>query len=178
MRCINAGPFCVPPLRQGLSRLSFQTLYKICETHKATRDFWWLSSLIMEMLHKHVSYGYLCYSKTLTNCYQKIKDTFPRLIHDLLTVCFYAFYKAEPDKELTLLVYEAQFSHILQLEATNPASAFPLNVLDALERQLHRIIGVIVTLHPQPQRFVFTGRHYAMISGHFIDSYLRSGCWR
>jgi len=73
-----------------------------------------------------------------------------------------------------LLVYEAHYSHRLQVEASNPASEFPLNIFRGIKQRLRQIIKELVTLHLERQRFELTGKHYAMVAEHFIDNYLKS----
>jgi len=107
--------------------------------------------------------------ETVTNERQNLEEEFPHLITDLTTVCFEAFRKADPDEVLTLLVYEA---HRPMIEASNPASVFPFNVVADITQPIKRIINKIVTQHPQRQRIEFTGKHYALIAYYYLDRYL------
>jgi len=67
LRCIFAGPFCTPQLREELSRLSFQALYRVFEIGGLVEDFWLLASTIIEMLYDRVSRDYLHCAETVTN---------------------------------------------------------------------------------------------------------------
>ena len=168
--CISAGPFCTPRLREELSQLSLQALYGRFEINMFTWEFWTLTSTIIEMLHNKVSHGYLHCGATFTNKCQNLLEQFPHLITDLPTVCFEGFRKANPDKALILLVYEAHFSHIPQFTTLNPALAFDLLYIG---HQIRGIIKMIVTLHPQRYKLKFTGQHYAVVACHSINVILK-----
>jgi len=163
----SAGPFCTPRLRDELNQLSFQALYGVFEFNMRTKDFWHLTSKTFEMLHNIVSHDHLHCSETVTNECQNLSEEFSHFITDLATVCFKAFHKIGQDGTLTLLVYEAHYSHILQVEASNPASAFLLGL-----SPIHRIIKRIFTLHPQRHRLQFTGQCYALVAEYYMNSYL------
>ena len=126
------------------------------------------------MLHYRVSCGYHQYGQRLTKNYQNFEEEFSHLILDLPNVCFQAFQNADLDKWLTLFVYEAQYSHFLRVEASNPASAFPLKIGAFLQREIRQIIKRTVTLHPQRQRFLFDGDHFTIVARHFVVCHLRS----
>jgi len=142
--------------------------------HKVTYHLWRLASIIIEMLHNQVSCDYLHCIEALTKKCQNIEEQFPHLISDILTVCIKAFQTEHPDEWMTLLVYEVQYSHIMRVKATNPASVFPLDIIPGIKQQFHLIIKRISTLHPQKQGFVFTGQHYAMVAQHVIQNHLNS----
>jgi len=131
-----------------------------------TWDFWFLSSEIIKMLDKQVSRGYLNGGKTVTKWRQKLEDQFPHLISDLQAVCFQK--KPVPNDELILLVYESQYSHILQVDASHPASAFPLNVHTEADKDLCWIIKRLFTPHPLQQGLEFTGQHYTIVAKYFM----------
>jgi len=73
---------------------------------------------------------------------------------------------------LTLLVYEAFYPHILQVEVSGPASVLSSSVVDHLNQQIIYIIRVIVTQHPERRRLDFKEQHYAMVAWHFMLVYL------
>ena len=115
------------------------------------------------MLDNKVSHDYVHCGETFTNKCQNLLEQFPHLITDLPTVCLKGFRKADPDEPLTLLVYEAYYSHIPQFTTLNPASAF--DFLD-IGHQIRGIIKRIVTLHPQQYSLKFTGQHYTVVACH------------
>jgi len=161
--CISAGSFCTPRLREELSQLPLQALYGAFEIYGYTQQFWKLTSTIIEMLHNKVSRDYLRCGEIFTHRYQNLLKQFPYLITDLPTVFFEGFHKADPDETLTLLVYEAHYSHIPQFTTLNPASAFDL---PHIGHQIRGIIKRIVTLHPQQYSLKFTGQHYTVVACH------------
>lgn len=112
--------------------------------------------------------------KDLPKKYQNFEEEFSHLIFDLPNVCFQAFQNADLDKWLTLFVYEVQYSHFLRVEASNPASAFPLKIGSFLQREIRQIIKRTVTLHPQRQRFLFDGDHFTIVARHFVVFHLSS----
>jgi len=126
------------------------------------------------MLHYRVSHGYQQYGQRLTKKYQNFEEQFSHLISDLPNVWFQAFQNADLDKWLTLFVYEVQYSHFLHVEASNPASAFPLKIGSFLQWEIRQIIKRTVTLHPQRQRFLFDGDHFTIVACHFVVCHLRS----
>ena len=67
------------------------------------------------------------------------------------------------------LFYKAHYSHLLQVEASNPASMFPFNMKP---EHIDQIVKQILTLHPELQRFELRGQHYAMVANHFMHRYL------
>jgi len=67
IKFFEAGPCCTPQLQEELRKLSFQTLYSVCEISKATEEFWYLSMQIIKMLDKRVSRDYLNCDETLTS---------------------------------------------------------------------------------------------------------------
>jgi len=130
-------------------------------------------SKIIEILRNQVRCIFFIV-KTVTNLFpnlRDLKDQLSHLISNLSKVCFHAFRKPHPDKELTLLIYEANYLHVLQLEASNPASVFSFNVLSAIKEQIRHIIRIIVTLQPERQIFDFTEQHNAMIAQYFMLAY-------
>jgi len=68
-------------------------------------------------------------------------------------------------------MYEVQHSHILQVEASNPASAFPL-VVDTKYDGFSRLFKILFTNHPQYQRLEFTGQHYTTVAEYFMTKFL------
>jgi len=164
-----------PQIQQELSQLSLQTLYGSCELHELTRQFWCISSKIIEMMHNQVSCDYLHYGETMTDKYQNLVEQFPQLTYDLPPVCFRAFEKTDPDEDLTLLVYEARYSHILQVEALKPALAFPFEFGSFFfGKETCDIIRRIVALHPQRHRLEFTAYHYATVAQYIMNGGLSS----
>jgi len=115
------------------------------------------------MLDNEVSHDCLHCGATFTNKCQNLLEQFPHLITDLPTVCFEGFRKADIEKTLTLLVYEAHYLHIPQFTTLNPASAFDLPYLG---HQIRGIIKRIVTLHPERYNLKFAGQHYAVVAHH------------
>jgi len=99
-------------------------------------------------------------AKQLLKKFQNLEEQFPHLITDIATVCFEAFHKINLDETLTLLLYEAHYSHVLRVEASNPASAFDI---PDVKQRMRGIIMRIVTVHPQRHRLKFTGQHYALV---------------
>ena len=167
--CIRAGSICTPRLQE---ELSFQALYRAFKVIGRIEYFWDLTWSIIEVLHHRVGYDYLHRGERLTHKCQNLLEKFPRLITDFLTVCFEAFHEASLNDTLTLLVYEALYPHILQVEASNPASAFPLIIVPPRGRQIRGIITRVVTLHPQRHRLELTGRHYALVAWFSLEKYL------
>ena len=129
------------------------------------------------MQHKQVSDDYLHYGETVTNHHQNLEEQFPQLISELSSICFQAFQKQ--DESLTCLVYEAHCSHLLQLEASKHALAFPFDILPEMKPPILQIIKRIITLHPQKQIFEFTARHYATVAQRLVrrhsDIFLDNG---
>jgi len=140
--------------------------------HNLTHIFWYLVSAFIEMVHTQVSSDYLHCSEAVTNGWQNFLENFPHLIPDLATVCFQAFQKGDPEKELILLVYEAHYPHVLQVEASNPASMYPLNIDPDMKQGIGEVIRKIVASHAQMRRCIFTGQHYAMVALYFMGNYL------
>ena len=70
---------------------------------------------------------------------------------------------------MTLLIFRINYSHFLQVEASNPASAFPINDRSDHESE---IVNQTLVLHLELQRFEFTKQHYAMVAYYFMDKYL------
>jgi len=175
VNCIRAGSFCTPRLREELSQLSLQALYRIFEVNRLTGGFWSLISTIIDMLHHQVSHNYLYSGETVTNKCQNLSKQFPQFIIHLPTVCFQAFHKPDLDETLILLVYEAHYSHILEIEASNPASTFPLR---RVGQRIRGIIKRIGTLHPHRHKLKFTMLHYALVALYWMDDYLNSGSSR
>jgi len=73
---------------------------------------------------------------------------------------------------LTLLIYEANYPHVLQLEASNPALVFSFHFLSAVKEQIRHILRTIITLHPERQIFVLTEQHNAMVAQYFMLAYM------
>jgi len=119
------------------------------------------------MQHKQVSSNYLHYGETFTNQHQNLEEQFPQLISELSSICFQAFRKL--DESLICLVYEAHYSHFLQLEASKHALAFPFDILPEMKPPIRQIIKRIITLHPQQQRFEFTAQHYATVAQRLVN---------
>jgi len=65
---------------------------------------------------------------------------------------------------LTILVYEAQYSHLLEVEVLNSTFAFVFNVSKDIKQQIRHNIKRIITLYSQQQIFEFTGQHYAGVA--------------
>jgi len=67
-----------------------------------------------------------------------------------------------------------QYSHLLQLETSNAALSFPLNLVPQIGQQICRLIERIISLHSQTQRLEYTGQHYAVVALDFMETYLTS----
>jgi len=72
------------------------------------------------------------------------------------------------DEELISLIYEVQHSHILQVEASDSASVFPLVVDTAYHRVFHQVLKRVFTKYPQYQQLKFTGQHYTAVAEYFM----------
>ena len=103
--------------------------------------------------------------------YQNLEGQFPCLISDLSTVCFQAFQRPDVDESLICLLYEAHYSHLLQIEVFYSDFAPPFNILQGIKPQIRQIIKRINTLRPQQQTLEFTGEHYATVAKILIWSY-------
>ena len=108
----------------------------------------------------------------ISNQCQNLKEQICHLISDLSTVCFQAFQKPYIDRWLTCLVYEANYSHLFQVEVSNSALTFPCRHLKRLSPQMRQNIKTIFTIHPQRQRLKLTGQHYAVVAQHLMEDYL------
>jgi len=65
-----------------------------------------------------------------------------------------------------LRFYEARYSHLFQVEASNPASGFPSALFS---KHIDRIVGQTLSLRPELQRFELTGQHYAMVATYVMN---------
>jgi len=119
-----------------------------------------------------VSRAYLHWVEPLTNECQSFEGQFPHLIFDLQTVCLEAFQQEHPDNFVTSAFYKARYSHLLQVEVSNPASEFPFAFSP---KNIDQIVGQILSLRPELQSFEFTGQHYAIIAEYFMECYLCFG---
>ena len=72
------------------------------------------------------------------------------------------------DEELISLIYKVQHSHILQVEASDPASVFHLMDDTEYFEPFDRVIRILFTEHPQYQRLEFTGQHYTIVAEYFM----------
>jgi len=72
------------------------------------------------------------------------------------------------DKDLLSLIYEVQHFHILQVEASEPASVFPLQAYDKYFNTFHWVVMILFTKHPQYQRLEFTEEHYTKVAEYII----------
>jgi len=62
-----------------------------------------------------------------------------------------------------------QHFHILQVEAAEPASVFPLGRLyDEDWETFHWVVMILFTKHPQYQRLEFTEEHYTEVAKNII----------
>ena len=166
--CIKASPCCTLQLQEELSQLSFQTLYSVCEISKATEEFWYLPMEIIKMLEKRVSRDYLNFDETLTSWRQNLQEQFAHLISDLQAVCLRTLGICQ-DKELLSLIYEVQHFHILQVEASEPASLFPLwRPSNEYRETFHWVVMILFTKHPQYQQLEFTEEHYTKVAEYII----------
>ena len=68
---------------------------------------------------------------------------------------------------MTLLVYQVHHPYVLQVEASNPASGFSLDLVDGVKQEIRQIIRTVIQ-SPEEQRLDFTERHYAMIAWRFM----------
>jgi len=66
------------------------------------------------------------------------------------------------------MIYEVQHSHILQVEASDPALVYPLTVYMESNASFYRVIKILFTKHPQYQQLEFTGQHYTTVSEYFM----------
>jgi len=66
------------------------------------------------------------------------------------------------------MIYEVQHFHILQVEASEPASVFPLWPFDEYEHTFHWVFTILFTKHPQYQRLEFTEEHYTEVAENII----------
>jgi len=162
----EAGPCRTPQLQEELNQLSFQTLYSVCKILKATVTFWYFSMDIIKMLDKQVSRDYLNCDETLTSWRQNLQEQFAHLISDLQAV----FLRTEDtwDDNLLSLIYEVQNFHILQVEASEPASVFPLWPYKEYRESFHWVVMILFTKHPQYQRLEFTEEHYTKVADNII----------
>jgi len=79
------------------------------------------------------------------------------------------------DEESISLMYEVQHSHILQAEASVPASVFSLVVdtqYEGYDEPFERVIRILFTKHPQYHRLEFTAQHYTTVAEYFITEFL------
>jgi len=65
-------------------------------------------------------------------------------------------------------MYELRHPHILQVEALNPASVFPLRIGMIHEDVFHRIFKILFIKHPQYQQLEFIGHHYTIVAEYFM----------
>ena len=62
-----------------------------------------------------------------------------------------------------------QHFHILQVEASEPASVFPLTrPYDEYQDTFHWVVMTLFTKHPQYQRLEFTEEHYTEVAENII----------
>lgn len=71
-----------------------------------------------------------------------------------------------------MLVYEAHYSHVLRLEASNPASVFSFNVVGHIKQKIRDVIQGIITMHPERWRLDLTEQHYAVVAWYSMRFYL------
>jgi len=121
---------------------------------------------IIKMLDKRVSCDYLNCDETLTSGRQNLQEQFAHLISDLQVV----FLRTEDtwDDDLLSLIYEVQHFHILQVEASEPASVFPLWPYDEYDDTFHWVVMTLFTKHPPYQRLEFTEEHYTKVARNII----------
>ena len=133
--------------------------------------FWKLLSYILETLHNQVRHDHVHFTQHSLINSQNLENKYPHLISDLASVCVHAFEKTEPDPALSVLVYYEHYSHLLHIEALNPASVFPPFILSYLEfgPQTHQVIKKIVAEQTKLQRDMLTGPHYATVAQYFMD---------
>jgi len=72
------------------------------------------------------------------------------------------------DKDLLSLIYKVQHFHILQVEASEPASVFPLWPYDEYDDTFYWVVMTLFTKHPQYQRLEFTEEHYTDVAENII----------
>ena len=168
--CIGAGPCCTPQLQEEISQLSFQTLHGVSEIFRQTDVFWWFSEGVIQMLEKKVSGDYLNWGEWDTNGRQNFQEQFPHLISDLQAVCLQTV--SISNRKLVSLIYEVQHSHILQVEASDPASVAPLMVYMGYKEPFDRVFEILFTKYPKYQRLEFTGQHYTTVAEYFVTCFL------
>jgi len=76
--------------------------------------------------------------------------------------------KHESDQDPILLIYEAQYSHILQIEPSNLASVFPLKLLPGADKNLRWTINRLFIQNSPLQGVEFIGQHYMVVAKHFM----------
>jgi len=118
------------------------------------------------MLEKQVSCDYLNFSESVTNRQQNLQEQFSHLVSDLQAVCLRTV--SISDEELVSLIYEVQHSHILQVEASDPALLFPLMGHIYFFGPFDWVFRTLFTKHPQYQRLEFTGQHYTTVAEYFM----------
>jgi len=166
--CFRAGSCYTPQLQEELSQISFQTLYSVCKISKATDEFWYLLVVIIKMLDKWVSRDYLNCDEILTSWRQNLQEQFAHLISDLQAVCLRTEEICQ-DEDLLSLIYEVQHFHILQAEASEPTSVFPLGELyNEHEDSFYWVSTTLFTKHPQYQWLEFTEEHYTKVARNII----------
>jgi len=95
-----------------------------------------------------------------------MQEQFTHLFSDLQAVCL----RTEDiwNDDLLSLIYEVQHFHILQVEASEPALVFPLQLYYEYPYPYHWIVMILFTKHPQYQRLEFTEEHYTEVARNII----------
>lgn len=109
-------------------------------------------------------------------------NQYSHLIIDFASVCVRAFQKTDPDEHLSTLVYYEEHSHIHQIEAPCPASAFSILVLLSsnmhIGPRMHLLIKTVIATRTGLQRNALTRQHYATVAGLFLRRHqVRSFQW-
>jgi len=81
--------------------------------------------------------------------------------------------QSDSNERLILLIYEARYSQILQVEVSNPDSVFPFKVdIDGIEgyKHLFWIIKRSFTPHPLQKGLELTEQHHTMVAEYFMKA--------
>ena len=118
------------------------------------------------MLDKHVSFDYLTCGESVTNWRQSLQEQFSHIISDFQAICL-GIDNISTHYQISL-IYEVQHSQVLQFEASDPASVFPLVGYTEEGGSFYTVVEILFVKHPQYQRLEFTGQHYTKVAEHFM----------
>ena len=77
------------------------------------------------------------------------------------------------DEHLISMIYEVQHSHILQVEALDPASLSSTIGGEYID-PFYRVFEILFTKYPQYQQLEFTERHYTSVAEYFMTHFFNS----